>query len=312
MPEKLIDYEYLIKKYEPMRRKVAVIHLVTFIIGIPLIFGCFFALIIGMIITKHWIWVATCLPGCLLGVGLYIIGFTQKNKFHNAIGKEVRTALFDAYYPEREINADEGFTLEEILGTGFFTRKPDKWSSSHMMKVTYKGIPFKSANYQLKHRAGSNKENEDEYVNYAAGTMYFFDFEREFGAEIRILERKIGKIYDKKGLKQVETEYVDFNKKFMVLTDNESLVFYILTPQLQEKIMKLERCFKGQFYMRFVGSDLYVAVNDFFSSGAISLHKKLSIETINEAAYDIIAPLMIIDEVNLSSNKFKKNAGINN
>jgi hypothetical protein len=63
-------------------------------------------------------------------------------------------------------------------------------------------------------------------------------------------------------LKKVETEYIAFNKKFFqVLTSDETRLLSFDPADPREDPV-LEGKFKGQFYMAFIGNELFIAVND--------------------------------------------------
>ena len=101
-----------------------------------------------------------------------------------------------------------------------------------------------------------------------------------------------------------------FNKKFQVLTSDETLVFYLLTPQIQEKILSLEGKFKGQFYMAFVGNELYIAVNDSDQSVTIPFSKPITVEVLTPIVECLAIPAVFINLLGLAKAKFQKDAGV--
>ena len=107
----------------------------------------------------------------------------------------------------------------------------------------------------------------------------------------------------------VETEYIAFNKKFQILTSDETLVFYLLTPQIQEKILSLESKFKGKFYMAFIGNELFIAVNDSDQSIVIPFKTPITVETLTPVVECLAIPAVFINLLGLNKNKFLKDAG---
>lgn len=141
------------------------------------------------------------------------------------------------------------------------------------------------------------------------GTLFRFDFERDFDAVVRVLEKTSFINFAPRGMKKVETEFIAFNKKFLTYTDDEQLVFYLLTPQIQEKIMSLETMVKGSFYLAFTDNHLYIAVDDNWTSIKVSVTKQFSVEDAERLIALLAIPAIFIDELGLSKTKYKKDAG---
>ncbi|NLA87235.1 MAG: DUF3137 domain-containing protein [Clostridiales bacterium] len=79
---------------------------------------------------------------------------------------------------------------------------------------------------------------------------------------MRIRERSRGLLggYERSQT-DVETENINFSKKFQILTGDPHTAFYILTPHFMEYILSLDQRANGQTYMSFVGERVYIAVN---------------------------------------------------
>lgn len=251
--------------------------------------------------------------GFLLGIIFIAIALGKKGAFKKNVQKTVEVKVAETLFPGASYNAKEGLSCETVMKPGFFAR-PDRFFSANLMEASYKGIAFKKSSYDLqkKHTSTDSKGHTTvTYVTYASGTMYCFHFERDFKQIVKVLEKEgvLSFGMSEKGLSKVETEFIQFNKKFKVLASDETLVFYLLTPQIQENIMKLEQAYKGGFYLAYMGDELYVAINDSGESMSIPFSKPINEETMKPVIAFAGAPAFFVDTLGLDSNKYKANAG---
>lgn len=238
-----------------------------------------------------------------------IIKHTYLRRVQQTLSGVVNQVLF----PKRVELPREGLNERLLLAPGFFAT-PDRYLYSDFMSSTYANIPFEKGKYDLQRRettTDSKGHTTTSYVTYAKGTMYHFTYERDFGQIVKVLEKQGFFTLGHQGLTKVETEYILFNKKFLVLASDETTVFYLLTPQIQEKILSLESKFKGQFYMAFIGKELFIAVNDSDASIQVPWKVPLSLDNIMPAVECFAIPAVFIKLLGLNKNKFLKDAGIN-
>ena len=83
-----------------------------------------------------------------------------------------------------------------------------------------------------------------------------FDFKREFNQVVKVLETR-GLGANVRGLEKIDTESINFNEKFDTYTSDSLTAFYVLTPQIQEKLLELETKFKGSIFFAFMNGKFY-------------------------------------------------------
>lgn len=246
----------------------------------------------------------------IAGLILIVVGVTYSNHFKRETVEAFSGLIEEKLFPGILKNPRGGFSEKEVLSTGFFAA-PDRYYAKDLATGVYKDIAFTKAKYQLQRREtrSDGKNTYTDYVDYAVGTLFRFDFERDFDAVVRVLEKTSFINFAPRGMKKVETEFIAFNKKFLTYTDDEQLVFYLLTPQIQEKIMSLETMVKGSFYLAFTDNHLYIAVDDNWTSIKVSVTKQFSVEDAERLIALLAIPAIFIDELGLSKTKYKKDAG---
>jgi hypothetical protein len=235
-----------------------------------------------------------------------------KRSYTKRVGQTLSGVVNQILFPKRVELPREGLNEKLLLKPGFFA-VPDRYLYSDFMSSTYEGIPFERAKYDLQREettTDSKGHTTTTYNTYAKGTMYHFTYERDFGQIVKVLEKQGFFSLGHQGLTKVETEYILFNKKFLVLASDETTVFYLLTPQIQEKILSLEGKFRGQFYMAFIGNELFIAVNDSDTSIQVPWKEKATLENLMPVVECFAIPAVFIKLLGLNKNKFLKDAGI--
>ena len=92
---------------------------------------------------------------------------------------------------------------------------------------------------------------------------------------------------------------------YKTYTSDPLTAFYVLTPQIQLKLLELETKFKGSIFFAYMDGKLSVAITDGISILDINASKKVSLETLKILESQLILPASIINELGLSDSKFQ-------
>lgn len=202
-------------------------------------------------------------------------------------------------------NPQGGIDKQIIMDTGMIAAG-NTYKHDNYINANYKGINFISSNATV-----INKEVDDINYNFN-GNWMIFDFHKQFKTNIQIYENQTEAIltfqyvFPKNIYQTIKTESVQFNEKFTIQAENEHDAFYILTPSVIEKIMKLENKYNGQLLICFDNGKLHLAFN-----GKSLFHPKFynqksnPTEEINKIINDIQIITDIINELILEENIFK-------
>lgn len=243
----------------------------------------------------------------VIGVILIIVGSTIRSKIIKKFKNEFMIEIIHEVYPDAKYDANGGFSEKTLLEPGFF-RSPDRYYVKDLISSSYENVPFSQCDYDLQeeHTSTDSRGNTTTtYQTYAKGRMIIIDFKREFNGVVRILETKwLGA--STSGLTKVETESLEFNKKFKTYATDSLKAFYILTPQVQLKLLELESKFKGSIFFSFQAGKLYVAINDSKGTLDFSIKKDLNQDVINNLISQISVPAAIINELHLNSDKYTR------
>ena len=247
----------------------------------------------------------------VVGFVLIIIASTIKSGIQKKFKNEFIVSLVKDTYPGCRYEPNTGLDLSVLMEPGFF-RRPDRYFSEDLLVAEYEGIPFVMADFTFQdehRRTDRNGHTTVTYETYAKGRYMQFDFKREFNQVIKVLETKfLGA--NVRGLEEVETESLDFNKKFKCYSSNPLTAFYVLTPQIQLKLLELETKFKGSIFFAFMNGKFYLVINDNVNTLDLQLKGVVDANTLAIIESQLSVPAAVIHELNLSGDKFNSGDAI--
>lgn len=131
------------------------------------------------------------------------------------------------------------------------------FKSEDYLSGSYKGVDFRQADVTIKHETGSGDDKK--VTTYFSGRMFEFKFTGKSVQNVKVFSSAYQSWLNLRGEK-VDLENVLFNKSFDVFTPEPHDAFYILTPQMMEKITNLYRYYPNIGF-RFGDGRLCVAIN---------------------------------------------------
>lgn len=280
--------------------------------------------IIVVIIIMAIIYIALLIitKGQIIGVVIAGVVFTvllanlttskNKKKFNEAykhyfVRKSLETVFTDLFYSPNQGIPRSVISNTEMMNTG------DIFSSNDYIQGKYKGILFRQSDVDIQEES-TDSEGNTTYYTIFRGRWMIFDFNKPFKANIQVAQKGFGanklQYHRKKEekYKKVKMEFEDFNKRFRVYAQSELEAFYILTPHIMEKIIKLDEDNKGKLLLCFVNNELHVGVNDGKDSFEYNNYFKQIDEQkeLEKTSKDIKLITMFIDELSLDNDLFRR------
>lgn len=242
------------------------------------------------------------------GIVLLILAAVYSAKWANFFKKEVVKELMLNEYPNGLYNPNKGIDQELFFAPSFF-HKPDIYNSNDYLKAIYEDVVIESADYILQDRHRDSKGHVT-YSTYAKGRFLCLSFVRSFENVVKVTEKSgLFNFNFSAEYKKIELESVDFNKKFLTLSTDDQAAFFILTPQIQEEMLRLEKCFSGGIYFCFLKNHLFIAINNNADSYSSSVFKPLNNDGLKKIIDEINIPKRFIDAFKLNREKFNMPTG---
>lgn len=243
-------------------------------------------------------------------VGIIIFGYgnSRASQFSKKYKNKIVSELIDSELgQDAQYFATGGVNLAEVISLGIYQR-PDQYHMEDHIISSYNGVNYQMCDAkfeEMRQRNDGNGRYRMEYVTYFFGKIIKIDYQRDIDLVLKIIEgTPLGFSGNKKEL--VETEIIDFNKKFNVYASSKEKAFYYLTPLLLQKILELEKLFKGSIQLCFTPDFLYIFINNSTDSLEISISKPIDLRQMNILRSQITIAASIINEFGLDENKFNK------
>lgn len=114
------------------------------------------------------------------------------------------------------------------------------------------------------------------------------------------------KKYESK-FKKVELESLEFNKKFNVYAKEEIEAYYILTPNMMERILNVNEKIKGDLLFCFIDNKLHIGLYNNRDLFEPNIHKKINLERDTLKTMEELNIITnFIDLMNLDNDLFRR------
>lgn len=240
---------------------------------------------------------------------------TNKEYLNNFKKFFVKSAL-ETKFTNLKYTPNQGMSYQTIASTKMLYMG-DRYHSNDFISGKYKDIDFSQADVHIEEEretTDSDGNTRTYYVTLFRGRWMIFDFNKTFKADLQVCQKGFGNnktgngLFSKDVFHRVKMESEEFNKAFNIYAQSEHEAFYILTPALMEKIMKLDKMNSGKLLLCFINNRLHIGLNDGKDSFEHApIWKKIDPEkTKSKIADDINQITMFVDELDLDNDLFRK------
>ncbi len=239
-----------------------------------------------------------------VGLVFLAIGGTGFSKLKRNFKTTILANMFKELIPDITYNPDQGLSQNVVYSTDFLKRA-DRFHSEDLLSGQIDGVDFVSSDVKLEERHVQHTKNGTRvyYVTYFLGRIFRFEFNKEFVGSLQVHEAGRPR---SRGYKKVKLESIDFNKKFKTYATEDITAFYILTPDIMERIFQLEKRNPGRIGLSFHGDHLYVTINNGKDTFEVQLFRKIDQSMIKEFEQDLLVIKDFIMTLKLNNNLFKK------
>lgn len=200
-----------------------------------------------------------------LGLLWYVIVKHSYDKFNeNFKSKYVLQTINNIYgFDNLQYNSKKGFDWDEIRNSAVIACGDKKYfESEDLLLGTYEGINFKVSDVTTKKLVHRNDKARIETI-FQGQVLCFYKFDdiKTNNGYLQIFQNKfLSNISGWKAEHKIYTESELFNNRFKVYADDEHNAYYILTPQIMEKIMELSNEIGDQISLSFNNNKLFIAI----------------------------------------------------
>lgn len=245
------------------------------------------------------------LIGIIPGIGLIIYASSKLNALSKQFKQEVLGELVRDHINQGQLLIGSGLSKEQAMETEFLKR-PDRFHSEDFISGSMDDVSFISSDVKLeeKHVHHTKNGTRTEWVTYFLGRIFIFDFNKRFEGALQVAENT--KPTGRKKFNKIKMESIEFNRVYKTYTTNDHTAFYVLTPHLMDALLNFEKNNKGHISFSFIGSKLYIAINNFRDTFELRLFRKIDQSTIEEFKRDLLVIHDIVRELKLNKKIFLK------
>lgn len=246
---------------------------------------------------------------CLIFTYVIVSVFSHRTniqmQYETAYKQFIVKRTLESFFTDLLYIPEKGIDKEVLKNSYIYTG--DIYSSNDYVKGKYKNVLFEQSDVKIveKREEKDSKGNTHTYYDTIfQGKWMIFDFNKNFKYNLAVVQDSI--VYPKE-VKKIKLENDDFNKKFAVYAGNEEEAFYILTPHMMERLLKLDEDNKGRVSLLFKDNKLYIGLNNYTDSFEPPTYMKKIDEKveIEKALKDIKSITQFVDELDLDNNLFK-------
>lgn len=135
------------------------------------------------------------------------------------------------------------------------------YSGEDMISGIYKGIKFTTADISMTHQKGGKNSTT---VTDFKGCMWVFEYNNKtINSRIDLYEKDYLKRHSlrKNGLEKVEFEDIDFNNKIKTYASNAHDAFYVITPQIIDRLKNNINNISGDILYSIQENKLYLVIS---------------------------------------------------
>ena len=189
-------------------------------------------------------------------------GMTKKKKQLKQLYKETFVnQLLRQHFGDVMYDWSGGFSETQVRHSGM-CRLGNRYHTEDYISASWNGVHFEQADVKIQYHTSSGKSSHT--TTYFEGRMFVFDYTRKMTLPLQIHSKSFryaGAPEYGMPLQKVEMEDVNFNKRFVVKSTSPHDAFYVLTPQMMQRVMQMEQHY-GRITMVIVNGKLYVGIDN--------------------------------------------------
>lgn len=231
---------------------------------------------------------------------------SRKKKYIEGVKDSAVRSLFEKAFESVSVDYSRGFSKNFISDTGLLTMG-NEYSSDDYVSGEYNGVSFSRSDVYVADTTSDGEGNSSTTV-YFEGRWMVFKFPKTLSGDLQVFEKSFHYAKKRKGLFTRKTERrheifledEDFNKRYVVMAQDDHDAFYFLTPHMMEKIDRYCSNSDGRFMLGIIGPYLHVAINNSKNPMEPSIFRKNDVEEVRaEVSNEIELIRRTVEEFNL-------------
>lgn len=238
----------------------------------------------------------------------------KKDFKYNIVSK-----IIECIDPDWKYDPELCISEHEYVQSRLFTKAWDRYSGDDLIHGVIDKTDFRLSELHTEYRTVTvdNKGRRSEHWHTIfKGLFAHADFNKNINGKTVVLPDVAERLFGKWGQKLqrnsskgqlVKLENMEFEKYFVVYSDDQIEARYILTPVMMEAIVNIRKQFNKEIYVSFIGSRVYIAMS--FSKDLFEprlFRSGVRFVDIEQMYYQLNTISVIINEMNLNTRIWTK------
>jgi hypothetical protein len=250
---------------------------------------------------------------CLIAaVVLFFIFRDKKQLYISAFKQTIITPLINYIDPGFKYDFSSCISESDYKKSGLFLRIPDSFEGDDFVEGTRGKTYFCFSEIYTQYKVSTGKSTS--WVKIFKGLFFIADFNKNFSGRTYVWSENAPQLnfFNKhflsfaSDLEKVLLESSEFEKRFIVYSNDQVEARYILTPTMMERMVRIQDMFGRNTVFSFVDTNVYVAIPMDHPLFEPAISKSPGRVEVAEYYYTIKMVLDLIDELDLNLRIWNK------
>ncbi len=234
---------------------------------------------------------------------------TGKNKFTRQFKNQIVAKIIAFIDPALHYSPDSCISKTDYTNSGLYVSEVDRYSGDDYVEGTHDKTFFCFSELHTEREVSSGKQKHWETV--FKGLFIMADFNKHFAGRTYVWSESrpqlnfLNKLFSSFSwnLEKVKLEGLEFEKCFIVYSNDQVEARYILTPSFMERAVRLQKLMGEGTALSFINSNINIAIpmkEDLFEPavfGANDFSRLEQFRLVLKLIYDIIDELQLNDRL---------------
>jgi len=239
------------------------------------LFPILFLILFLVVMVFSSVWLLSIIIAFIGAAGIAIIYYHLCRRKQTRLFKDiVLRKVLAVVTPEMRYDREKFIPKEQFQKSGIYRQTISRYSGEDGFFGKYEGVDLMFSEVHAEERrtsTDSKGRTTTHYVTIFKGVFFIADFNKDFRTSTFVFPsvgwRWLKKLGAPSGTRLITLESPEFEKMFAVYAQDAIEARYILTPNIMERMMAIQRRFPGDVAFAFHASAIYIAIpssTDFF------------------------------------------------
>ena len=220
----------------------------------------------------------------------FILFITATNNLKKKVGITLTNEVLKEYFANFAYDPKNGINYEFLKSLDMALPSFDRLTSNDSIKAIYRDHEIMMCDLTLEERYVH--DGKTSYTTVFQGPFIEISYDKDIKNSVTVAENKFTIFKD-----TIKTESEEFNRRFNVYSTSEHDAFYILTPQMMERVSRVNDLAGDDIFINFNVGKLYFAIDNRHNNFELNFSQKSVDDIKRDFKADLDYILQVLDEL---------------